>query len=167
MLSDNGPHFASKLSAAITRLLGAHRIFTSSYHPSTNGGTERVNHTMAQILATVTNERQTDWDLHLPLVQMNYNNSVHVATGLAPNEVHIGRMSRLPLTVFDREPPGGHQSLDRDIAEYHISVSNRLRLTYEVVREENLVNAAKVAKANSVLDDICLLYTSPSPRDRG
>ena len=53
---------------------------------------------------------------------MNYNNSVNVATGLAPNEVHIGRMPRLPLTVFDRKPPGGHQSFDRDIAEYHISV---------------------------------------------
>ena len=93
---------------------------------------------MAQMLATVTNERQTDWDLHLPLVQMNYNNSVNVATGLAPNEVHIGRMPRLPLTVFDRKPPGGYQSLDRDIAEYHVSVSNRLHLAYEVVREQKL-----------------------------
>ena len=85
---------------------------------------------------------------------MNYNNSVNAATGLAPNEIHIGRMPRLPLTVFERKNTGGHQSLDRDVVEYHLSLSNRLRLAYDVVREQNQINVAKVAKANSVLDDV-------------
>ena len=60
----------------------------------------------------------------------------------------------LRLTDFDRKSPGSHQSLDRDIAEYHISVSYRLGLAYEVVREQNVINAAEVAKANSVLGDL-------------
>ena len=55
---------------------------------------------MAQILAMVVNERQHDWHLYLPHVEFAYNNSVSAAMGLAPNEVHVGRLSRLPLTVF-------------------------------------------------------------------
>ena len=85
-----------------------------SYHPNCNGGVERVNHTMAQMLAMVVNERQDDWDLHLPHVEFAYNNSVTAATGLAPNEVHMGRLPRLPLTVFNRTSVVGHQSLARD-----------------------------------------------------
>ena len=79
----------------------------SAYHSSGNGGVERVNHTMAQVLAMVCNEHQNDWDVHLPHVKYAYNNSVSAATGPAPNEVHIGRLPRLPLTVFDRSYGGG------------------------------------------------------------
>ena len=50
---------------------------------------------MAQMLAMVVNERQDDWDLHLPHVEFAYNNSVSAATGLAPNVVHMGRLSHV------------------------------------------------------------------------
>ena len=56
ILSDNGLQFFSKLSQAVYQLLGVHKLATSSYHPSCNGGVERVNHTMAQMLAMVVNE---------------------------------------------------------------------------------------------------------------
>ena len=55
ILSDNGPQFCSKLSQAVYRLLGVRELATSSYHPNGNGGVERVNHTMAQMLAMVVN----------------------------------------------------------------------------------------------------------------
>ena len=118
ILSDNGLQFCSKLSQAVYQLLGVHELATSSYHPKCNGGVERVNHNMAQMLAMVVNERQDDWDLHLPHVEFAYNNSVSAAAGLAPNEVHMGRFPRLPLTVFDRTGVVGHQSLTRDHLAY-------------------------------------------------
>jgi len=82
--SDNGLQFCSKLSHAIYKLQGIRKTATSSYHPNGNGGVERVNHTMAQMLAMVVNEQQNDWDAHLPHVEFAYNNSVSAATGLAP-----------------------------------------------------------------------------------
>ena len=54
---------------------------TSSYHPNGNGGVERVNHTMAQKLAMVGNEKQNDRDIQLPHVEFAYKNSVSAATG--------------------------------------------------------------------------------------
>lgn len=51
-----------------------------------------VNHAMPQMLACVVNERQDDWDEHLPHVEFSYNNSVLSATGLGPNEINLGRL---------------------------------------------------------------------------
>lgn len=109
-----------------SKLVGSCRLFMSSYHTNTNGGTERVNHTMVQVLSAVTNERQTDSDLHLPIAKMSYNKSVHTATGLAPNEIHIGRLPTLRLAVFERRNACGHHRFDRDVRKYHDLLSHRL-----------------------------------------
>ena len=106
-----------RTTTCILALLKVRRITTSAYHPSGNGGVERVNHTMAQMLSMVVNERQDYWDLHLPHVEFAYNNSVSAATGLAPNQVHMGRLPRFPLTVFDNIYARGHQSLAKDQLE--------------------------------------------------
>ena len=69
-----------------------------------------MNHTMAQMLAMVVNELQNNCGEQLPHVEFAYNNSVSATTGLAPNEVHMGRLPRLPLTSFERTGVAGHQS---------------------------------------------------------
>ena len=69
LLSDNGLQFCAQLAIAVFKLLGVHKLTTSAYHPSGNGGVERINHTMAQMLTMVCNEHQNDWDAHLPHVE--------------------------------------------------------------------------------------------------
>ena len=59
LLSDNGPQFCARLATAVHKLLGIHNLTTSAYLPSGNGGGERVNHTMAQMLAMVCNVTNT------------------------------------------------------------------------------------------------------------
>ena len=58
LLSDNGPQFCARLATTVYKLLGIHKLTTSAYHPSGNGGVERVNYTVAQMFAMVCNERQ-------------------------------------------------------------------------------------------------------------
>ena len=59
--------------------LGVRKVPTSAYHPNGNGGFECVNHTKAQMLAMVVNERQDHWDVHLPHVEFAYNLSlIHI-----------------------------------------------------------------------------------------
>ena len=65
ILSDNGLQFFSKLSQAVYDFLRVRKLATSSYHSNGNGGVERVNHTVAQMLAMVVNEQQDDWNLQL------------------------------------------------------------------------------------------------------
>ena len=156
LLSDNGPQFCARLATAVYKLLGIHKLTTSAYHPSGNGGVERVNHTMAQMLAMVCNEHQNDWDVRLPHVEYAYNNSVSAATGLAPNEVHIGRLPRLPLAVFDRSYGGTHQNLDRDQLAYCDLARERQQRAYKLVREQHALTVARVNGHNSALSDALL-----------
>ena len=101
LLSDNGSEFVARLSLAIYKLMRIRKIATTAFHPKSNGGVERVNHSLAQIISLIISEQQDDWDEWLPYVVQAYNNSVTVATGLAPNEIHLGRMPRLPMTIID------------------------------------------------------------------
>ena len=156
LLSDNGLQFCAQLAIAAYRLLGVHKLTTSAYHPSGNGGVERVNHTMAQMLAMVCNKHKNDWDAHLPHVEYAYNNSVNAATGLAPNEVHIGRLPRLPLAVFDRSHGGARQSPDRDHLAYCDLARERQQRAYELVREQHALTTTRINGSNSTLSDALL-----------
>ena len=153
ILSDNGLQFCSKLSHVVYELLGVRKIATSSYHSSGNRGVERVNYTMAQMLAVVVNERQDDWYAQLPHVESAYNNSGSAATGLAPNEVHMGRLPSLPLTIFDRSAVAGHKSLARDHLEYCDLASERQQRANDIVREMHALTVSRVERRNSALSD--------------
>ena len=153
LLSVTGLQFCAQLATGVYQLLGVHKLTTSAYHRSGNGGVERVNPTMAQMSATVCNEHQNDWDAHLPNVEYAFNNSVSAATGFAPNEVHIGRLPHLPLTVFDRSHGGAHQSLDRDHLAYCDLARERQQLAYELVREQHVLTVARINGRNSTLSE--------------
>ena len=138
--------FCSKLSHAVYKLLGTRKIATSSYQPNGNGGVERVNHTMAQMLAIVVNSRRDDWDAHLPHEEFAYNNSASAITGLAPNVVQMNRLPRSPLTVLKHRYARGHQSLTHDQLEYVDLAARRQRRSYALVREQQKRNTARVQR---------------------
>ena len=87
LLSDSGLQFCSQLATAVYKPMGIHKLTTSAYHPSGNGGVERVSHTMVQMLVMVCNEHQNDWNAHLPHIEHAYNNSVSAAKGLAFSQI--------------------------------------------------------------------------------
>ena len=111
---------------------------------------------MAQTLTMVCNEYQNDWDAHLPHVEYAYNNSVNAATGLAPNQVHIGRLPRLPLAAFDRSHGGAHQSFDRDHLTYCDLARERQQRAYKLVREQHALTVARINGRNFTLSDALL-----------
>ena len=129
------------------------KIATSAFHPSGNGGVERVNHTMAQMLAMVVNDRQHDWDVHLLHVEFAYNNSVSAATGLAANEVHMNCTPRLPLTIFEHHEARGHQSLAHHHLGYCDHAANCQRRAYALVHEQQNFVVSRVERRHSALSD--------------
>ena len=159
LLSDNGLHFTSKLARAVYDRLGINKVNTSAYHPCTNGGVERVNHVLAQMLSMVGNEQQNDWDVLLPHVSSAYNNSVNAATGLAPNEIHIGRLPRLPLSVLEPDNIGGHQSLERDHLTYINLATDRQQHAYSLVRELYHITTSRLQRRNAPI--MAALSASP------
>ena len=90
LLSDNGPNFSSELFHEMLNLLEIRGVRTSPYNPRGNGMVERFNRTMAEMLSKFCDERQTDWDLFLPLVTQAYNASVHTTSGQIPFTTFCG-----------------------------------------------------------------------------
>ena len=73
---------------------------------------------MAQMLAMVVNEFSNNCYEQLPHVEFAYINSVSAAPGLAPNEVHMGRLPPPPVTIFDRAGVAGRQRMAPDHFAY-------------------------------------------------
>ena len=83
LLSDRGTSFTGNLIQSICTLTGMKKIFTTAYHPQTNGMVERFNKTLCRDLsAYVTLE--VDWDLYVSLACFRYNTSVNAATKVSP-----------------------------------------------------------------------------------
>ena len=68
---------------------------STSYHPETDGSSERSNKTMIEALRHYVNLRQTNWAEHLIYVEAAMNNSVNATTGKSPNELVYGSPLRL------------------------------------------------------------------------
>jgi hypothetical protein len=56
--------------------IGTQRKLSTSFHPETDGQTERTNSTLKQYLRTYVNHRQDNWVSLLPMAQIAYNNKV-------------------------------------------------------------------------------------------
>lgn len=89
------------------------------------------------MLAESVNERQHDWDLHLPHVRFAYNNTVSAAAGLAPNQGHIGRLPRFPMAIFDNIYARRHQSLAKNHLSYHNLAVDRQCRSYDLFRQQH------------------------------
>ncbi|TAQ83100.1 hypothetical protein B7494_g8576 [Chlorociboria aeruginascens] len=92
ILSDRGPQFLSELWQSMFDALGTKLIFSTAYHPQTDGQSERTNQTVELALRFLfhTLVDISKWPEYLPLLQHHINNSFSASTGRAPNEVVMG-----------------------------------------------------------------------------
>jgi transposase InsO family protein len=91
LLTDNGPQFTAKFFQAVCSELGIQKIFTTSYHPQTNGQVERYNRTILASLMGYISKRQDDWDDFTSAVTFAYNCREHSSLGMPPFELALTR----------------------------------------------------------------------------
>jgi transposase InsO family protein len=75
LLSDQRTHFRGEVLPILTNSFGVTQLFTSPYHPQTNGLTERLNQTLKQIISSFVDPLHQNWDNVLPYVVHAYNTS--------------------------------------------------------------------------------------------
>jgi hypothetical protein len=76
--------------------LGTKLIHSSSYHPQTDGQTERVNQIVEDMLRACVIHFDKSWDKGLALAEFAYNNSYQASLKMAPFEALYGRRYRTP-----------------------------------------------------------------------
>nr|GEU74535.1 putative reverse transcriptase domain-containing protein [Tanacetum cinerariifolium] len=86
-------HFWNSLNKA----LGIRLDMSTSYHPETDGQSERTIQTLEDMLRACVLDFGKGWDKHLPLVEFSYNNGYHTSIKAAPFEALYGRKCRSPI----------------------------------------------------------------------
>ncbi|CAF4267456.1 unnamed protein product [Rotaria sp. Silwood2] len=114
ILTDNGTHFTSTMTNELFKQIGTTHLYSTPYHPQTNGQVERYNSTMDAKIAALSNLCKTDWDNQLPFVTFNYNATIHSSTKQIPFEIMYGRSPVLP---FDHQDTNVNISYDSEHAK--------------------------------------------------
>ena len=96
-ISDRGSVFMSELCSAIYEYMSIDKLFTTPYHPQTDGLTERFNKTLAEMLTPYVDRAQANWDELLPYVLLSYRTSVQASTRETSFLMMYGRDPFLPL----------------------------------------------------------------------
>ncbi|GJV64105.1 retrotransposon protein, putative, ty3-gypsy subclass [Tanacetum coccineum] len=97
IICDRDPRFASNFWRSLQNALGTNLDMSTSYHPQTDGQSERTIQTLEDMLRACAIDFGKGWVNHLPLVEFSYNNSYHASIKAAPFEALYGRKCRSPV----------------------------------------------------------------------
>ncbi|GKD74199.1 putative reverse transcriptase domain-containing protein, partial [Tanacetum coccineum] len=97
IICDRDPRFASNFWRSLQNALGTSLDMSTSYHPQTDGQSERTIQSLEDMLRAYTIDFGKGWVNHLPLVEFSYNNSYHASIKAAPFEALYGRKCRSPI----------------------------------------------------------------------
>ncbi|UYV73254.1 hypothetical protein LAZ67_10002363, partial [Cordylochernes scorpioides] len=100
VITDRGRNFTSSMIRDLNKHCRITHRTTTAYHPQTNGLTERLNKTIADMLSMYVDVNQKDWDEILPFVTFAYNTAKQESTGFSPFYLVHGREAETPLDLL-------------------------------------------------------------------
>ena len=109
--------------------MGTRLEFSTTFHPQTDGQTERVNQILEDMLRNCALDYGSSWDDNLPYAEFLYNNNYQASLKMAPFEALYGRRCRTPLMwdeVGDRQLFG--PDLNKESEEKVKLIRDRLKV---------------------------------------
>ncbi|CAH1418427.1 unnamed protein product [Lactuca virosa] len=97
IVSDRDVSFTSRFWQKFHEELGTRLHFSTTFHPQTDGQSERTIQTLEDMLRACVIDFGGSWDSHLPLAEFAYNNNYHSSIGAPPFELLYGRRCRTPV----------------------------------------------------------------------
>jgi transposase InsO family protein len=97
IISDKGTQFTSRFWERLHETMDTQLRFNSTYHPQTNGQTERVNQILEDMMRVCALQYGRSWDKSLSYAEFSYNNSYQESLKMVPFEMLYGRRCRIML----------------------------------------------------------------------
>nr|GFD03417.1 putative reverse transcriptase domain-containing protein [Tanacetum cinerariifolium] len=118
---------------------------STTYHPETDGQSERTIQTLEDILRVCAIDFGKGWVNHLPLVEFSYDNSYHASIKAAPFEALYGRKCRSP--VYWIEVKGAQilgPELTQETTEKIVQIKQRMQATHD--RQKSYADLKRVVR---------------------
>ena len=100
IVSDRDARFTSLFWQDLSKRLGTKFRMSTTYHPQTDGQTERVNGVLEDILRHFVGPYQNDWDDLLAPVEFALNNSWHHSIRNTPFMLNYGQVPDNPTVAL-------------------------------------------------------------------
>ena len=105
IVSDRGTQFFSHFWKAFTKELQINSKYSTSYHPETDGQTERTNQELEQYLRLFLLDQEESWPDLLWAAEFAHNNARNVSTGYSPFYLNYGRHPNFSLVFQEDQVP--------------------------------------------------------------
>ncbi|KAL6348124.1 hypothetical protein AAG906_039279 [Vitis piasezkii] len=114
IVSDRDVKFMSYFWKTLWERMGTKLLFSSAFHPQTDGQTEVTNRSLGNLLRCLAADHAASWDFVLPQAEFAFNNSINRSIGCTPFEVdrqfQVGDMGLIRLKP-ERFPPRSFNKL--------------------------------------------------------
>jgi hypothetical protein len=121
IISDRGSVFTSKFWSAFCYYLKVKQRLSTAFHPQTDGQTERQNQGLEAYLRLYCNQHQDNWTELLHFAEFAYNNTVHDAIKMSPNQARYGINLQTRQGIEDN-PVKGEIPLAKERAAYIVQL---------------------------------------------
>ncbi|KAI3707162.1 hypothetical protein L6452_25431 [Arctium lappa] len=143
IVSDRDSRFTSTFWQSFQRELGSRVKLSTTYHPQTDGQSERTIQTLEDMLRACAIDFSGSWEGHLPLIEFAYNNSYHASIQVAPYEALYGRKCRTPLCWNE---VGEKQLAGPEIVQQTTDKINQIRERLKIAQDRQKSYADKRQK---------------------
>jgi transposase InsO family protein len=169
IISDRDPRFTSALWSEVWKGTGTELRMSSSYHPQTDGQTERLNRVLETGLRMYCNSARNDWDECLHMVEAYYNSSVHESTGKTPFELN-GTVWTDAATIALRSPAMEHvrnQKADDILSEMKLNWADARRAMMRAQERQKKYADQRRRDDTYVVGDQVMLSTKHLGKKKG
>ncbi|KAI3670108.1 hypothetical protein L6452_41749 [Arctium lappa] len=157
--SDRDSRFTSNFWDGFQKELGTRVKLSTTYHPQTDGQSERTIQTLEDMLRSCVIDFGGSWDSHLPLVEFAYNNSYHSSIGMTPFEVLYGRKCQTPVCWLEA---GEKQFVGPEIVQETADKVKCIRERMKATQDRQKIYADKKRRPMEFqVDDRVMLKVSP------
>lgn len=106
LITNRDPKFLSQFWTSLFNKLGVQMLYSTAYHPQTDGSSERTNQTVEIALCFFVHglDNLSMCPTALPAIQSIINNTSSSTTGKTPNEIAYGFTPRRPLDLLSALP---------------------------------------------------------------
>lgn len=100
ILTDQGTNFTADLFKKTCQFLKIKQLWSTPYHPQTQGALERSHSTLKEYLRPYINENQDNWPRYVYTAMLAYNTAVHSTTHFSPYELLFGHKPNIPDSIY-------------------------------------------------------------------